>query len=95
MLGLNLKNNRIICPRFSDLRVGEDVFKRGMSISRRADEAYVMAVAASLVPMPSNIMPEHDFAVAVQAHTAGREWNLTGGPYQSGFEKACASIGKS
>ena len=64
-----------------------------MSICAKTDRAFVLAAARHQVPMPDHIAPDHDFAVSVSKCRTGTAWKLTCGPYQSGFEKACASIG--
>ena len=80
---------------FQNLRVGQDIYKNGMRICQKVDLAVVQSMASGSSIQGITVLPGTDFSKSVEACRSGTldPEELTCGPYQYRYEKACSKIG--
>ena len=86
----------LITLLFQNLRVGKDIYKNGMRICQKMDLAVVQSMATSRSFIQGiNVLPGTDFSKSVEACRSGTydPEEVTCGPYQYKYEKACSKIG--
>ncbi|XP_063685664.1 uncharacterized protein LOC134819583 [Bolinopsis microptera] len=78
-----------------NLRVGQDIYKNGMRICQKVDLAVVQSMASGSSFQGITVLPDTDFSKSVEACRSGTldPEEVTCGPYQYRYEKACSKIG--
>ena len=77
-----------------NLRIGTDVYKKGLEISGRADVNLVLEIASGRLEIPKDIKPGTDFDKAItDAKTGIAPADLACGPYRAEYTHICNTIG--